>query len=403
MAKAKYKIDEPILPFPSTVDREYFANYLPGLVDGEGCFSLRIAYNNKEDENDLCKHFWNFNITMRADDIGILKLIQSFFGAGNLGFVEGDKTKFVSQKPRIEYRITGLDNLVNSIAAFFDSHPLYANKRNDFAIWSKAVKLAYEIKRKPVRECAGTIGAFGYKRWNQNDEASLKDLVSQLKEAREYKPLVDIVPPAKGNKRGQYAIHEPIIQFPSNMDRNRFAAYISGFVDGEGCFNLRRITPNEKNYSSCGATFHITLREDEINILRIIRSFFGVGTLQRTGERGTSKPKVCYNVSKTSDLNNVIVPHFDNFPLLAKKSRDFLHWKEGVHLIHKVITRRCRPLIFKRGSYPKWTDDEITQFVVILDSLKTVRKYKSIYEPLLLQSPKSTFIQNTFLFPDDLI
>src|SRR5262245_50053499 len=130
---------------------------------------------------------------------------------------------------------------------------------------------------------------------------------------------------------------QPILPFPADRDREAFANYVTGFVDGEGSYTLyythtgTRATPD--------ALFSIGLRADDHAILRLIQSFFGCGVIyfaHSERQRGNDKPKVTFRINRLADLSRIIIPHFIRYPLLAKKGRDFLIWKQAVELMSAV-------------------------------------------------------------------
>lgn len=60
-----------------------------------------------------------------------------------------------------------------------------------------------------------------------------------------------------------------------------------------------------------------------------IQSYFGVGII------GESKSIVSYSVKSIKDLTNVIIPHFNKYPLITKKRQDFELFKLGLDIINK--------------------------------------------------------------------
>jgi hypothetical protein len=46
-----------------------------------------------------------------------------------------------------------------------------------------------------------------------------------------------------------------------------------------------------------------------------------------------TKNSVRYSVNNLEDIINIIIPHFDNYPLLTKKYADFLLFKSAVFLL----------------------------------------------------------------------
>lgn len=173
------------------------------------------------------------------------------------------------------------------------------------------------------------------------------------------------------------------------MSHDAFGNWLSGFVDGEGCFRLvvekRGVTP--------AAGFRIKLRADDAEILDEIRTWWGCGTLFRCDPRydelrSNAKPGAVFSVHKTADLMRVVVPHFEIYPLRAKKSRDFSIWRQGVELVHLVQQRPQRGLGAGGGAARKWKPDDIERFAHLMRLLKDQRAYESPVIPVRYVEPK---------------
>lgn len=107
--------------------------------------------------------------------------------------------------------------------------------------------------------------------------------------------------------------------------------FISGFSDGESCFSIY-IGNSKSNITgwSIKIIFQIQLHSKDLPLLLEIQSFFnGVGIINKESNRNM----VNYRVTKIDDIVNVIIPHFDNYPLQSAKSIDYLLWKKCVFLI----------------------------------------------------------------------
>ena len=70
-------------------------------------------------------------------------------------------------------------------------------------------------------------------------------------------------------------------------------------------------------------------------LLRKIHSFFGVGIVS---ERGTRNAAI-YSVQSARTIADVIIPHFERYPLNTQKRADFLLFKQGVDLLLKGKAR----------------------------------------------------------------
>lgn len=101
--------------------------------------------------------------------------------------------------------------------------------------------------------------------------------------------------------------------------------FVTGFTDGEGSFSIS-ITP--KNTSKVGYNvkifFLINLHLKDLILLKSIESFFGVGCvyIKKPGNIAT------YMVQSKDELE-IIIKHFNNYPLISSKLADFLLFKQA--------------------------------------------------------------------------
>jgi hypothetical protein len=105
--------------------------------------------------------------------------------------------------------------------------------------------------------------------------------------------------------------------------------YITGFVDGEGCFSIsifkdsRRLTGWQVK-----PIFSISLHNKDINLLEAIQRTFNVGKIYKHGI-----DSIQYRVSSLNDLQ-VITDHFDEYPLITQKQADYILFKQAINLIY---------------------------------------------------------------------
>ena len=114
-------------------------NYVVGLVDGEGCFSVTF---NKHKNNRLLEVRLIFEIELREDDLEILKRVQITLGCGNIYYLNYEKYK--QWRPHCKYKVSNLKDITQKIIPFFQQYPLQAKKKNSFALFSKVAKLMLE-------------------------------------------------------------------------------------------------------------------------------------------------------------------------------------------------------------------------------------------------------------------
>ena len=117
----------------------------------------------------------------------------------------------------------------------------------------------------------------------------------------------------------------PVDTYPA-VDKS-FGHWLAGFADGEGSFG---ISQPRKSYI---CKFHISLRLDDADILHECQhrlELGNVGLVKREKLRSPNeKPCARWEVGgKIPCLR--LVQIFDEFPLRAKKRRDFEIWREAV-------------------------------------------------------------------------
>ncbi len=94
--------------------------------------------------------------------------------------------------------------------------------------------------------------------------------------------------------------------------------YLSGYVDGEGCFMVsfsRR--PKLKVGWEVRPSFSVGQNIDRSEILYLMKNYFGCGNIR------PDKKILKYEVRSVEDIINFIIPHFRKYPLISSKNNDF--------------------------------------------------------------------------------
>ena len=98
--------------------------------------------------------------------------------------------------------------------------------------------------------------------------------------------------------------------------------WVTGFADAESYFSIRFVALKDKKLSwAVNPVFGIELHEKDFFLLKQIQTFFGVGTIIHRVRNGN--PSSIYSVQSITDLQNIIMPHFKNYPMLTQKQADF--------------------------------------------------------------------------------
>ena len=113
------------------------------------------------------------------------------------------------------------------------------------------------------------------------------------------------------------------------------AEWITGFVDGEGCFHVGISTHADMTAGfQVLPEFTVVQHERDVQILYALKDYFGCGVV-----RVNHGDRMAYRVRKLKNLSENIVPFFMKHPLKTKKNVDFrkfrsvlLKMEKGVHL-----------------------------------------------------------------------
>ena len=103
------------------------------------------------------------------------------------------------------------------------------------------------------------------------------------------------------------------------------ASYISGFVDGEGCFCVS-FQPSRRHRLGWEVrpSFSVSQNADRAELLGVIRERWGCGFIRPDRSDKTLK----FEVRNLKDLVETVIPHFQRFPLLSSKQADFAFFSE---------------------------------------------------------------------------
>ena len=118
------------------------------------------------------------------------------------------------------------------------------------------------------------------------------------------------------------------------------ADWITGFVDGEGCFHVGISKHSEMSTGyQVLPEFTVVQHERDVQVLHALKAHFGCGVVrQNHGDR------MAYRVRKRDHLLKHIVPFFMKHPLKTKKRLDFIKFRK-VLLIEALSM--CAEVIFK--------------------------------------------------------
>ena len=110
-------------------------NYVLGLVDGEGCFNVRVNRQRRRARVEL-----KFSLKLRHQDKEVLNELQRFFGCGKV-YIQNDKRANHSLCYRFE--VQNKKEIIEKIIPFFEQNPpKIQSRRRDFELFKQIAELS---------------------------------------------------------------------------------------------------------------------------------------------------------------------------------------------------------------------------------------------------------------------
>jgi hypothetical protein len=108
--------------------------------------------------------------------------------------------------------------------------------------------------------------------------------------------------------------------------KNRvFVEYLSGYIDGEGCFSVSFTKRDSFNVGfETKPSFTVSQNYDRAEVLYLTQEYFEAGHMRRD----TSDNTIKYEIRRLNELINKVIPHFEQYPLLSAKQKDFEIFKK---------------------------------------------------------------------------
>jgi len=269
--------------------------WVTGLIDGEGCFYVKIAKSKKH------KTGWGiqacFQIGLHIREEYLLLQIKSFFNeTGNIYKMKNNKA--------LLYQVRNLNEITKVILPHFENYPLITQKQNDFLLFKEIVKL---MDNKEHLTEDGLVKIINLK-------ASLnKGLSNKLKI---FFPKI-------------IAIKRPKIDTPITINYN----WIAGFISGEGCFSVSICKSKYNNFYYNNISLRIIIAQhsrDEVLFNRI-KEVLGCGNIIKY----STKNIIILKISNFKDIYNKIIPLFNKYNIKGIKSLDFKDFCKIANLINK--------------------------------------------------------------------
>ena len=118
----------------------------------------------------------------------------------------------------------------------------------------------------------------------------------------------------------------------NQQERLKFAYWIAGFTDGEGCFSIAVINNKTTKFGKqIFPEYVVTQGAKSLSALKKINKFFGCGNIfvnKRYDNHNENLYRYC--VRSLSELDSKIIPFFEKYQLHTYKQNDFLIFKKVI-------------------------------------------------------------------------
>lgn len=236
-----------------------------------------------------------FQISLHKKDLDLLCQLQEYLdGVGSIHLARN--------RDIASYSVDSIEGLTKLIL-HLEKHPLLTKKAADFLLFKQVIELINNKAHLTVEGLNQIV----------NIKASMNLGLSEMlkSEFPEYAP-----------------VERPVI----NCDNAILdPSWISGFVSGEGNFDVRMPPSKSKMGYRVQLRFRITQHDRDIILMEKIVKYFGAGKIYKYN----GKSAVALTIVDFSDITDIIVPFFNENPIVGVKLYDYLDWCEIQRLISK--------------------------------------------------------------------
>jgi hypothetical protein len=232
-----------------------------------------------------------FKLGLNNRDKELLNRIAKFFGVGKV-YTDGARS--------IQYVVQTVKDL-EVIISHFDNYPLITQKKGDYILFKEALSLVKNkdhLTKEGLQEIINIKASLGF--------GLSEEILNNFPHTT---PVV-----------------RPVVSCPDKFD----PYWVSGFVDGDGCFMIRTIKSSsyKLGYSTfLGFSIHQDVRD--FNLMMKFEDFFNCGGISLSSDKESCE----YYVYKTQDILEKIIPFFVKYPLQSTKSLDFKDFCEASNII----------------------------------------------------------------------
>lgn len=285
--------------------------FITGFSDAESCFSISIQPSAKMKIN------WRvlpvYLIKLHIKDILILEKIKNTLGVGTI------RKNGINM---VTYTVESFKDL-QVIINHFEKYPLLSAKLSDYLLFKECFEIIKEKKHLTEEGLLKLVGLKSSLNWGLSDN---------LKKAFPNVVLVN---------RPEYVFKGITDPF-----------WVSGFTSGDGSFHIKAYNYEDmlhsdiRNRKSVELRFSINLNIREKDLIKGLAIFFksyntkvsnseyaNISVKQRAINIFILEKSVGLQITKISDINNIIIPFFEKYPIEGIKSLDFYDFKKAALIV----------------------------------------------------------------------
>nr|YP_010391119.1 LAGLIDADG endonuclease [Fusarium ussurianum]UPX02486.1 LAGLIDADG endonuclease [Fusarium ussurianum]UPX02542.1 LAGLIDADG endonuclease [Fusarium ussurianum] len=260
--------------------------FVTGFTDAEGSFMIHLEKNK-----DKWRVRPTFQIKLDIRDLSLLEEIKIYFN--NTGSINTSNKECV-------YKVRSLKD-ISIIISHFDKYNLITQKKADFELFKLIINklnsqehLSYEVGATVLQEIISIRASMNL------------GLSSSVKE--DFPHIIPVIRPL---------IENMVIPHPE---------WMAGFVSGEGSFSV--YTTSDDKYVSL--SFRVSQHNKDKQLLKSFVDFFGCGGFNYHNKGNKA---VIFVTRKFEDINDKIIPLFNEYKIKGVKYKDFKDWS----LVAKMI------------------------------------------------------------------
>jgi len=197
--------------------------------------------------------------------------------------------------------VTSRQDLIKVVIPHFEKYPLLTQKRADFELFKLVIELISKKEHLTIKGLAKIISI----------RASMNlGLSNVLKTAFPDTFLVD----------------RPKVEVPTSID----PIWLVGFIEGEGCFSVEILKSKDSKLGIAVVTrFTLVQHIRDHLLMDKIKNQLNCGKLTVAFKN----PKAQYRINKLLDIDKILIPLFNKYPLQGVKRLDYTDFVKIVELM----------------------------------------------------------------------